>query len=83
MSENIKQLVRELAKDATPLNEDDEGSERQVEAAWKLWDFMVEHCTQKETDDLESDSVSYKWSQEEAAEECVKLIDKKYEKVLG
>jgi hypothetical protein len=44
---------------------------------------MVEHCTQKETDNLESDSVSYKWSQDEAAEECVKLIDKKYAKVLG
>tara|TARA_R100000152_G_C6764647_1_gene189302 strand:+ start:373 stop:621 length:249 start_codon:yes stop_codon:yes gene_type:complete len=78
MSENIKQLVRELAKDATPLSDDDDGSERQVEAAWKLWDFMVEHCTQKETDDLERESVSCKWSQGEAAEECVKLIDKKF-----
>jgi hypothetical protein len=78
MSEHIIQRVRELAKEATPLSEEDEGTERQVEAQWKLWDYMGLHCTREEMDKLERDSVKLKWSADEGIEECVKLIDNKY-----
>lgn len=78
MSEHIIQRVRELAKEATPLSEEDEGTERQVEAQWKLWDYMGLHCTREEMDKLERDSVKFKQTAEEGIEECVKLIDNKY-----
>jgi hypothetical protein len=74
----IKRWVRKLAKEATPLSYEDEGTERQVEAQWKLWDYMGLHCTREEMDKLESDSVKFKWSECEGIEECVKLIDNKY-----
>lgn len=77
-SKYIKRWVRELAKDATPTSYEDEGTERQVEADWKLFDYMGMHCTREEMDKLESDSVKLKWSQEEGIAECVKLIDNKY-----
>ena len=69
--------VLKLAKAATPTSYEDEGSERQVEAQWELWEFMREVCTQEEIDKLESDSTKLKWSTEEGIEECVKLIEVK------
>ncbi len=78
MSEHIIQRVRKLAKDATPTSYEDEGSERQVKADWKLWGYMERHCTKKEIEKLGGEIEGWKMTADETYEECVKFFEKKY-----
>lgn len=89
MSKNIKQLVRELAKDANYTAEELEpnGDEpihapkRQAEAAWKLWEFLIDVYGYEEHPSLNkllNDQIGLKWNVEDTNKAIVKLIDKKF-----
>ena len=86
----IKLKVRELAEDANYTAEELEpnGEEpmyapkRQTEAAWKLWEFLIDEYGYEEHPSLNTllnDQIGLKWDMEDTNKAIVKLIDKRYE----